>query len=221
MKLRDALIRLCNENINQTNDWYSWRTIDEAKLPSGISLPEGNHYQKNIALKVKLNQLWLGEHDITRQEEVIKYYISTWGGVRGNKSARISEYASQLPDQLIGRGKGGVASWSKALVVRDPNQYAIFDARVSVSLNCLQILDNTDIKTLYPVLPSQNKSITHANARIKEIARVDGWNILSNSTFYESYLSLIRDVARECQTDKSTVEMLLFSKAIDLARAII
>ncbi len=220
MELAEALIRICNESIDETNDWYNWREIDETKLPSGINLPEGNQYQKNIALKVALNQLWLGETDITRQEELIKYYISTWGGVRGNKSDRISEYSSQLPDQLVLRGKCGVASWSKALVVRDPYRYAIFDARVSVALNCLQIIDNTDIKSLYPILPSQNRTITHANARIKEIARVGGWTNLSNATFYESYLSLIRDVARECHTNISTVEMLLFSKALEWARQI-
>lgn len=221
MELRVALIRICNENIDQTNDWYSWRAIDETKLPIGISLPEGNQYQKNIALKVKLNQLWLGEQDITRQEALIKYYISTWGGVRGNKSARIGEYTSQLPDQLVGRGKGGVASWSKALVVRDPNQYAIFDARVSVAVNSIQIIYNLDNKALFPLLPSRNTTIASANRRIKEIANRDAWSKRKSSDFYTSYLALLRDVASECKTNISTVEMLLFSKALDLARRII
>lgn len=221
MRLREALIRLCNENINQTNEWYSWRKIDETKLPGGISLPEGNQYQKNIALKLKLNQLWNEELDVSRQRELINYYISTWGGIHVNNSETISRYASHPPDHLIGQGIAGVASWSKALVVRDPNQFAIFDARVSVSLNSIQIIYDLNNKALYPILPSRNKSIFSANSRIKEIAKRDYWRELSSSDFYRSYLELIQDVASTCVTNISTVEMLLFSKAEEFTRRII
>lgn len=221
MGLQEALIQICNESIDLTNDWYSWREIDKTKLPSGISLSEGNQYQKNIALKVALNQLWLRETDITMQEELIKYYISTWGGIHSNSRDTIARYASHHPDRLISKGKAGVASWSKALVVRDPILYAIFDARVAVSLNSIQIIYAIDGKALFPLLPSRNTTIVSANKRIKEIANSDAWSKRKSADFYTSYLALLRDVASVCKTNISTVEMLLFSKAIDLARRII
>ena len=67
---------------------------------------------------------------------------SGWGGVE----ALIWNHYNEL----IKRGINGVSSWSKALVLHDCNKYAIFDARVSSSLNYLQVINNTKEKILFP-----------------------------------------------------------------------
>ncbi len=99
------------------------------------------------------------------------------------------------------------------MVVHDWNNYAIFDARVSCSLNILQILANKETKVLFPILASRNNLIIKGNSKINEISRIENWSRLSNRIFYEEYIQLLKSVAKELNTNISTIEMLLFAKA--------
>ena len=204
------------ESFNEKNDWYNWRNINESKLPDGIILPEGNQYSKNIALKESLHLKWKSEKDIDKKGIYIAYYIRDWGGIRGNKMESLREYQEKNSDYLIKKGVKGVASWSKALVLHNPNEFAIFDARVSASLNCLQIIDSVECKELFPVLASQNKTITMANKKFKEISKSEKWDKKKEFFFYKEYLNILKRVAEELDTNISTVEMLLFAKAEEL-----
>ena len=49
-ELKEVIINYSKKYINETNDWYSWREINEDKLPKGIKLPDGNQYIKNIVI---------------------------------------------------------------------------------------------------------------------------------------------------------------------------
>ncbi len=214
--LKDAIVELCNDYFNESNDWYDWRRINETLIPQQITLPEGNQYKKNIALKEKLHSKWKSETDLSRRGELIEYYIKTWGGIKGNKAVAMEEYKTSSDKELIAKGVKGIASWSKALVVHDYNQYAIFDARVSCSLNTLQIIYQTREKKLFPILASQNKRIIIANKKIKSISKERNWIISNQFTFYNDYLELLSGVANELNSNISTVEMLLFAKAEEL-----
>ena len=216
MTLYDSVIKICKENFNEKNDWYSWRNINESKLPNTIRLPEGNQYEKNIALKDELHLKWKNEIDIEKKGEYIAYYIKDWGGIRGNKGDSMKEYQEKNADELIKKGVKGVASWSKALVLHNPYEYAIFDARVSSSLNCLQIIDSVEAKILFPILSSQNKTIISVNKKLKEISKNEKWEAFEDDTFYEKYLDILKNVSEELSTNISTVEMLLFAKAEEL-----
>lgn len=216
MTLYDSIIKICKENFNEENDWYSWRNINESKLPNNIQLPEGNQYVKNIALKELLHLNWKNEIDIEKKGEYITYYIKDWGGIRGNKDVSMKEYQKNNAEELIKKGVKGVASWSKALVLHNPYRYAIFDARVSSSLNCLQIIDSVDSKILYPILSSQNKTIISANKKLKAISKNEKWKVFDNNTFYKQYLDMLKKTSEELNTNISTVEMLLFTKAEEL-----
>jgi len=87
------------------------------------------------------------------------------------------------------------------------------DARVSISLNYLQLKYNTSNKVLYPILSSQNKKITESGKRIKQKAKEGNWGKVNSSTFYFEYLSLLEKAAKIRNTNISTIEMLLFAKA--------
>lgn len=214
--LKDALVELCKEFFNESNDWYDWRRINETLIPQQITLPEGNQYKKNIALKEKLHNKWKSETDLSKRGELIEYYIKTWGGIKGNKAAAMAEYKIASDKELIEKGVKGIASWSKALVVHDYNKYAIFDARVSCSLNSLQIIYQTREKRLFPILASQNKRIIIVNKKTKSISKEYNWIIPNQYTFYNEYLELLRVVANDLNSNISTVEMLLFAKAEEL-----
>ncbi|MCY7320789.1 MAG: hypothetical protein LH660_03050 [Phormidesmis sp. CAN_BIN36] len=220
--LEEAIKNLTASNIDENNDWYSWREINEEDLPNGIGLPQGNQYVKNIALKKALHEKWKNTIDHEEKKLVIKYYISTWGGIHGNSSDTIERYSRSGSDELINLGSNGIASWSKALCVHDPKRYAIFDARVSASLNSLQIIHGTDDKVLFPVLTSRNKTIKKGIRLIKEEANNAKWKNAAEFYFYREYLEYLGNSASALEENLCasiyTVEMLLFSKAEELVR---
>lgn len=216
MTLNDSIIKICKENFTEENDWYSWREINESKLPDSIILPKGNQFAKNMALKEALHSKWKNEPNIEKREEYIEYYIKAWGGIKTNRANSMNEYKTKSAEELIKKGRQGIASWSKALVLHDHNQYAIFDARVAISLNCLQMIDSVDNKILYPILASRNSTIIPASKKLKAIAKIEGWDNCDDSTFYRDYLELLKKTANELNTNISTVEMLLFAKAEEL-----
>jgi len=216
----EKLIRVITEyskiHLNENNDWYNWREINEEKLPLGILLPKGNQYIKNLVLKNELNKKW---NQTLNQEDkftLIKYYIATWGGIHTNSAESMNEYTTNSATELIKNGKRGIASWSKAIVVHNPNEYAIFDARVAISLNCIQKLYDINEKILFPVLSSRNKIVALGNKLIKMTAKTESWKKAFEENFYKQYLIILRTVAIELETDISTIEMLLFAKAEEL-----
>ena len=85
-KLTKTITDYSKEHIDALNDWYSWREINEEKLPLGIELPKGNQYTKNLSLKKQLNKCWKEAQDDKVKFELIEYYISTWGGIHTNLS---------------------------------------------------------------------------------------------------------------------------------------
>lgn len=215
-KLTETITDYAKEFINSENDWYSWREINEKKLPKGIELPIGNQYIKNLILKQELNSKWQNSDSDEEKNELIKYYITTWGGIHTNSQDSMNEYYNLSANELIQKGKKGIASWSKAIVIHNPNKYAIFDARVAISLNCIQKLYNIDDKILFPVLSSRNKVVAKGNKLIKETAKNEKWKKANEDIFYNQYLSILEKVAQEYNTNISTVEMLLFAKAEEL-----
>lgn len=220
LMLEEVVAQLSKKYIDSENDWYSWREIKEDRLPEGIVLPTGNQYKKNIALKKKLSsQLKRAK---TRDEKLtlFKYYISTWGGIHGNSAETMNLYCQSTPSELIEMGSKGIASWSKALCITDPDKYAIYDARVAASLNSIQIIRNIENKVLYPVLTSRNVTVSKGIKLITKIARKHNWKYASECRFYRDYLKLLESVSRvsngSCNVSICTIEMLLFAKAEEL-----
>lgn len=208
-ELKKILIKFCTENLKTDSDWYHW-AIKYEYLPRGIELSNDSRIQRNLSLKEQLHSKWSKSDDKTKAE-LIEYYIVRWGGIRGNKKETLDIYKKSPSQELIKRGINGVSSWSKALVLHDCNKYAIFDARVSCCLNYLQVNSKIKEKLLFPILLSQNKEITAANRKLKEISK--DWKKASNHEFYSLYLELLFVTAKELNTNISIIEMLLFAKA--------
>ena len=215
--LQQAVSEYTKQFLDANNDWYNWREINESKLPSDINLPSGNQYKKNIALKKQLHKQWVSGNN-ERRFTLIKYYIADWGGIHTNSIDSLNEYSTKSASDLIKNGKKGIASWSKAIVLHDPDKYAIFDARVAISLNCIQLLNNVDNKKLYPILSSRNKVVAAGNKYIKEKAKEERWTKADDSIFYKEYLNLLKTTAQKTNSDVSTIEMLLFAKAEELVQ---
>lgn len=212
MILEEALIELANQEVDGRNDWYCWKP---SQLPNGVSLPVGNAYAMNVALKHELHRLWQTS-DEQERITLAEYYVKTWGGIKRNKAATLKAYVTEEPEVVIKRGRNGVASWSKVLCIRDPKTYAIFDARVSTALNALQIIYDTRDPVLFPILCGQNKTIQIGTKKIKAHATAKGWNIAAEQKYYCDYIGLIQRVSDSSDvpgTEICTIEMLLFARA--------
>ncbi len=214
MTLREAIVEHGRANLTETNDWYRW-PVNPSFLPAGIVLPRGNAYAQNVALKLQLSDLYSAADDHTRQE-ITEYYIAKWGGIRRNTAENIRTYALDTPASLIARDTRGIASWSKALCIRCPDEYAIYDARVALSLNCLQITSPVNPPTRFPLLPGQNRLISLGSKMVFRHTSVHGWAVALEKDFYRQYNAVLSSAAQILGTNLYTLEMLLFAKAPEL-----
>jgi hypothetical protein len=218
MDLATCLIDFGAEHIDTDNIWYDY-DFDTSAIPVRLTISGGTSYHRNVELKYGLHKHWKAGDD-SAKEKVIRWFICDWGGIRGHKEETMKCYANSDPKDLISRGKCGVASWSKALSIYNPDRYAIFDARVSTSLNALQIISGVQNPTLFPVLPSQNSKISKGNRLFPDYAVSKRWRKLQNTTYYSTYMRLLEQTLAELpKTDGIgiyTIEMLLFAKAEEL-----
>jgi len=218
MTLVSNIEELARQKISGDNRWYTW-DMDDGKLPNGIRLPSGSPYKRNVLLKRALHASWVeGTED--DKYEIIRWYIVEWGGIKGNKRETIQSYSSNDIDKLIALGKRGIASWSKALCIYEPELYPIFDARVSASLNAMLVFGREPRPRLFPCLPSQNKTIKAANRLLRNLAKERGLDIIGDSEFYSIYMKILKNTLRKLPEHEGigvfTLEMLLFSLTKDL-----
>jgi hypothetical protein len=212
-----VLVKFYNHKCDNIDVVYKWN-INYHKLPDGIKLNEKKSlFHQNLNLKHDLtNRYKKNEKDKKEIKRLIKYYISDWGGIHTNSDETLRSYCEKSPEFIIKNGKKGIASWSKALTVINFRQYAIFDARVSVSLNGL-ILQHIDEKTeFFPILPSRNKIIKEFNQKLK--IKLNKQDFINSDIFYQTYLDIIKIVAKELKVGIAEIEMLLFAYAEEIAK---
>lgn len=214
MTLKEAIVAHGRANLTEENDWYRW-PVNPNFLPTGIVLPIGSPYVQNVALKLQLSDMYSAADDHLKQE-ITYYYIVKWGGIKRNTKENIRSYSLDTPASLIERGSKGIASWSKALCIRCPNEYAVYDARVALSLNCLQIISPIDTPIVFPLLLGQNKLINLGNRMVRRYASAHGWAAAHEREFYQQYNSILSSAAQLLGANLYTLEMLLFAKAPEL-----
>ena len=214
MNLLEALIDFGRANLTPSNDWYVWKPINPIFLPQGVVLSPGNQYSQNVALKLALSAIYAAGDENVRFN-LTRYYIAVWGGVRGNKEETLHTYSLAEPPVLIALGKKGIASWSKALCVKNPTEYAIYDARVALALNCLQKWYQVDAPILFPLLTGQNQIVNSGVQAMRGYAQNNHWNT-ADQDFYHLYIENLSLAAVALDVEIYTLEMLLFSKVLDL-----
>ena len=117
------------------------------------------------------------------------------GGVKANSKDTLRKYTETSPEQLIIKGSKGIASWSKALTVIDPARYAIYDARVAMSLNALQIIDSIDDAKYFPPLKGRNTLINFFQIKIQPT--LSQWDKFDDQEFYSYYLGRVINYLEE------------------------
>jgi hypothetical protein len=217
MNFEDAVTQYVADYIDMLERDYQWKFSLEM-LPIEMNFNNESWLKKNIFLRKALHDKW----NISTPEQrlkIISWYIAKWGGIKRNSQEKLAFYASAKPERLIEEKTAGIASWSKALSIVDPMRYAIFDARVSSSLNSIQIIKKVFNPRYFPDLPSRNKTIISATSIAKSTVK-KRWKSASKEIFYSEYNSLLGNIATEIGSGVTLqiVEMVLFSRAEQLAK---
>lgn len=221
-QLIDTVAEFTREKYASGTTWYAW-SYDPDRLPGEVAAGErtdGDWYARNVELKHRLHAAWKAQPAARANLE--HYYIADWGGVRTNKPETLAGYHGADAQANIGRGRTGIASWSKALSVRDPLAFAIFDARVSASLNALQVIHSKRIgqPMRFPVLPSRNGAVSRATVQLRAHFRAHDWPAVRRD-FYTDYLKLCKAAAARLGPAGEplplyAVEMVLFAHTEEL-----
>jgi len=218
-QLTEIVVEFVRDKQAAGTGWYTW-SFEAGAVPSGVAGVSGpdaggaDWYARNVALKHGLHAAWLAQP--ARRAELERYYVVDWGSVRSNKAQTLAGYHGADAQANIARGSRGIPSWSKALSVRDPFAYAIFDARVSASLNALQVIHHSRIGAprRFPLLTSRNARVARGMVLLRRHFREHAWPRVRRD-FYGDYLALCRAGERIVSNGEPlplyAVEMTLFA----------
>jgi hypothetical protein len=214
MNFQKTLNAYLLENVNQITLNYQWN-FSTKNFPIPYTKKSTNHYQNSLDLREFIHKEIKSKSQIS--DDLQTWYVKDWGGVKTNRKSTFDEYLESTSEDLIKRGDKGIASWSKMLSVRDPSIFAIYDARVAISLNTISLLNSSESNLFFPQLSSRNKKIVAAQAVVKKVASSKMLNV--DKEFYRNYLSFLRQAVSECgnKFDIQTAEMVLFANAEDLS----
>ena len=132
--------------------------------------------------------------------DLARRIVADWGGIRSNKQSTLEKYIRRIEEDDYRWPLKGVASYSKILSVVDPSRYAIYDARVAVSLIAVQSLFGTGPGLAFRYLPGRNKTtgdhlgrgFVHAQRFKRRSLLAEGWFDLSPGNNYATYLALLQ-----------------------------
>lgn len=208
--LVQCLTPLVHETLSQP-DWYNWPL--PKYIPKGITLPDGSRLDQTRALKSALSRMYVEQS--AQRYELSEYFVASWGQVRRNSPATLERYVTEEPQVIIQTWQG-ISSWSKVLHLRYPTTYYIYDARIAVLLNLMQIDHAQEGPLFFPIPNSQNQVIKRARQRLMQVARLKSWP-RARPHMYNEYNAVLKDVAEQVGTVAEIVEMVLFSRAPSMA----
>ena len=248
MDAKGAINSVVNYLSNYKNDLlelYNWEfSLDKLGFISGSdmeklkAIPDGDNYERNIALKAILpNYLIEGHYSY---EKAIDWIIQEWGGIKtGGKITK--NHKQELENSKVTKALAfdRIASLSKVAAFMSPEQCIIYDSRVAYSLNW--ILLSAGVKHRYLPIPEGRNSkmkafdmnilihLAHKKSYVSANPTKENKQFISqrdkniyiykNRAYYELN-SLIKEVSKELwkgdsekQKNLFYTEMLLFSIA--------
>ncbi len=144
MKTEDALLSFFKGEgvftelgLRSLPETYIWPRKKWPKFPSWISREFLNHetlFEQNVALKFVLQHIWHSSPAV--RPELHKWIVNDWGGILANKDDAYADFAARAGMDEAETPIKRIASFSKILAIKDPNKYAIYDARVAGLPEC-------------------------------------------------------------------------------------
>ena len=198
---------------------YHW------KIPNikGFERVGDSSYEANVKLKEFLNKNWNESNDDREKNILSKIVVADWGGIKNNKAETLSSYIKEINKQKPATPIKGVASYSKIFSITDLENYAIYDARVAVCLNAIQLKNNIKNGLAFNYVPGRNnvtgnveKKIGFSQQEKYKVKRLvkNGWSRIKRDETYEIYLTTLKKCHEQFPTYKLyDLEMVLFANA--------
>ena len=214
MDFQKALNSYLLANVNKIHEIYEW-DFPTKNFPLPYTKKSNNDYHNSLELRGFIHNAL--KFNSEKSIELQIWYVRDWGGVKTNSQSTLDAYLRTSSECLIERQEKGIASWSKMLSVRDPSSFAIYDARVAMSLNTISLTQTSVSTLLFPQLSSRNKKIVAAQSVVNARARTLA--LRPDKCFYKNYLHFLNQAVEQCgnKFDIQTAEMILFANAEVLA----
>ena len=204
-------------NLSNNYNWPRKGDFPTIKDISPIKILGNNNYEKNIFLKENSSKIW----NEGSKFDIAKWAIKNWGGIGGNKNETIEKYLNEIENKNYPSYIKGVASYSKILSFIKPEEFAIYDARVAISLNAIQLLSKSKTGVVFTYLTGRNNALTifrnSEPTKTKNLIK-NGWQEIPKNDCYSIYLNYLKIVNSYFPTSKLyELEMSLFADAESLA----
>ena len=213
--------------LEEVRSSYKWK-LPKTSFNGEQVVTSGTNFEENVRLKLFLNKIW-NEEEWSRRK-IVGWIISDWGGIRSNKQSTLEKYYKESLQENPKTPLTGIASFSKVLAIKDPLKYAIYDARVAVGLNAIQMILAVTSGEIFPYLSGRNKITGDWSAKpprgfskSKEASITTltyppyNWKKIPRSDAYERYLELLQLISKNLDVPLYELEMTLFSQAEELA----
>lgn len=206
-KLITTIKKFAEINLDVRFDW----DFPLDGLPTDIitDLPKGSFFLRNIFLKKSLQT-----HLPDKKKEIEYWIIRQWGGIKRfgsdkKNNERIDTLYDQLPSGLLSRDTFScISSLSKVASFLNPEQYAIYDARATSSLNWL-LLKSGATSGFFPVPAGRNTAIT--NYDIETVIRLKCGEknnlFLKSKVAYFEYCKLLKELSLLIWNDEERKKM--------------
>jgi len=239
--LSKSLISFCNASspfekfgLKEVRN-YEWpkkgKSVDLliSDYDSKFSISGDNNYEKNVALKRLIQNKYQNRE--LNNRSISEWIIKEWGGIK-KISKNLDEYISAVERKELPQNLSGVASYSKLFAMFYPDEFAIFDARVAVSLNIIQLLSAEKSAVFFPYLSGRNKwtgdqvnkrgfsSISHFKRDSINTTSTKTWEFIPEYRVYAFYNNILLNIAEASKWQLMDIEMLLFSQAEKLVQKI-
>jgi hypothetical protein len=195
---------------------YTWKK-NSLPSPDGLDLsPFKTNFEQNLAIRAFVN----GQIKNGTEKKVFRWIIHDWGGIRSfNDFDYIPVFLQELKsDYLSWKSSERISSLSKIAAFYAPQQYAIYDARVSLALNWTLYLETSYQGPFFKDLSSKSRNSTLIpDLKWNRTHTQSGSSIayLPNPTFYFSYNRLLKQIATSIDPGNSNalqrMEMTFFS----------
>ncbi|HET6410269.1 MAG TPA: hypothetical protein VFG14_20430 [Chthoniobacteraceae bacterium] len=180
----------------------------------GQTFTSSNWMERNSELRAYLSDAWRSA-DRNQREEFVSWYIKKWGGIKRLGVQHVVAYAAG-PASIDMTDFTRIASWSKALAMMDPHQFAIYDARVAFALNAVQAIKLGWIPTWFRIPTTQKGVVKGTHIDLERYAS-PSTIVLGDADVYRAYLYALQKCATSGMEQS---EMILFALTDSLAAGI-
>lgn len=164
-----------------------------------------------------------------QREDVFKWIVKSWGGIRGGDDEAFSRWVHQLSglkretieEFFKVEERKRPSSWSKILSFIDHRYYPVYDARNAVALNI--ILEETNVKWRFYMPGTQNTDVPKAVTRIRALLDKTFVGHHNQYAYYREYRNLLLSIVKQCDDvrDVLEVEMHLFAHSLPIIKGYI